>query len=133
MSKQDYDAAAATLGRVVQPIGGHLERALASPTADSKQINGQLDRIAVLVTHTKRAGPNGGGGPNLVLSLVTQCWPFFEQIVQRFGAEPKCAEKLCRLYKHALRNCKHEFEPLVGSLCSQLVAAFEHSFQSSYM
>ena len=117
----------------MQPIGGHLEAALSDSNSDTKKINGQLDRLSVLVSSLKMAAPRSASQPNLVLSLVSQCWPFFEQIVQRFGSENKCAEKLCRLYKHTLRSVKHEFEPLLSALMQQLAAAFEHTFRSSYL
>jgi len=87
----------------------------------------------VLVSKLKSNGPKLSTQSSLVVSLVTQCWPFFEQIVQRYGSEGRCAEKLCRVYKQALRAVKHEFEPLLNSLLQQLVAVFEHCFKSNYL
>jgi transportin-3 len=133
ISRQDFDVAGSTLSRVMQPIGSHLEAALANPGSSCKEVNGQLDRLVVLVSKVKSAGPVLASQPNLVVSLVTQCWPFFEQILQRYGAESTTSEKMSRLYKYALRSTKHEFAPLLDRLMQQLVLVFEASFKSSYL
>ncbi|GMI37553.1 hypothetical protein TrRE_jg13068 [Triparma retinervis] len=130
MCKMTYAEAASTLSRIMQPIGKQLEEASNNQDASPKQVNGVLSRLTVVVSHVKIPA---GGGPNLVLSLMQQCWPMLTKVVERFGTDPVVAENVCRCYKHSMRNCKEEFTPLLEPVMQQLVAAFDYSFRSSYL
>jgi len=130
MCKMTYAEAASTLGRIMQPIGSQLEAASSNPNASPKQVNGVISRLTTVVTHVKIAPT---GGPNLVLSLMEQCWPMLSKVVERFGSDAVVAENVSRCYKHSMRNCQAEFAPLLQPVIQQLEAIFDYSFRSSYL
>lgn len=130
MCKMTYAEAASTLSRIMQPIGSQLEAASSNPNASPKQVNGVISRLTTVASHVKVPS---SGGPNLILSLMQQCWPMLTKVVERFGTDPVVAENISRCYKHSMRNCKDEFAPLLEPVMQQLMAVFDYSFQSSYL
>ncbi|GMH53686.1 hypothetical protein TL16_g01502 [Triparma laevis f. inornata] len=131
MSKMSYEDAGATLQRVMTPVGGQLEMVVSGAPTTPKVVNGVLQRLTVICQH---ANPKRTANqPNLVLSLMQQCWPMLTKFVQMYGTSGDMAENVSRLFKYALRNCKREFAPLLEPLMQLLTAAFDHTFQSPYL
>ncbi|GMH87310.1 hypothetical protein TrVE_jg2232 [Triparma verrucosa] len=132
MSKMSYADAGLTLQRVMTPVGGQLEMAVGSGAGVTpKMVSGVVQRLTVICTH---ANPQRSSDqPNLVLSLMQQCWPMLTTFVERYGNDGNMSENISRLFKYALRNCKREFAPLLEPLMQLLAAVFDHTFQSPYL
>ena len=44
-----------------------------------------------------------------VLLLMRSVWNLFEEIIVKFYENQQVMEKLCRVYKHSVRNAKNNF------------------------
>ena len=59
-----------------------------------------------------------------VLVLMNNVWNIFEQVIVKFYQNEKGMEKLCRVYKHSIRNAKNHFLPLLEKILNQMVEVF---------
>uniref|UniRef100_A0A7S3NIA9 Exportin-1/Importin-beta-like domain-containing protein n=1 Tax=Aureoumbra lagunensis TaxID=44058 RepID=A0A7S3NIA9_9STRA len=68
-----------------------------------------------------------------VLSFIEKLWPVFEAVAERYGDSPQLIERLCRCYKHAMRSCRTQFEPMLEQMIDHLVRHFSKTPLSSYV
>jgi transportin-3 len=127
---------------LARPIIENL-RAMASPEAypSSKQISAEFCRLTTLVQHLRlpRASSRQASGSSLnrsdfILSLMGETWPMLDAVSQKHPRDFNCGEKLCRLHKHALRECGPvHYAPLLKPLAEQTVKNFSTSLSSPYL
>jgi len=129
------------INRLAQPIIDSL-KALASPqsSASPKQISAELCRLTVLVQHLRLPRPSQQtmpGTPNrseFILGLMREAWPMLDAVSQKHPRDFNCGEKLCRLHKHALRECGPvRYAPMLEPLAEQTVRNFGSSLSSPYL
>ena len=68
-----------------------------------------------------------------VLLLMKGVWHLFEEIIVKFYENEQVMEKLCRVYKHSVRNAKNNFFPLLEKLLEQMVEVFSKCPISSFL
>jgi len=124
------------ISRIVEPIGTRLVQYSStsnvnapSPSISPKQVIAEVERLTVVIRYLQVPS----GRPQFLIDLMTQCWPYLEQISLKY-TDFHMAEKICRLHKHCLRNCgAAAYLPLVERLCAHLVKSYSHSRQSPYL
>ena len=123
------------LSRLAQPIGNRLAASVADASAASHKIISEVDRLTVLIQYL--TVPTGSVAPNTVhptIELLQSVWSLLDAATNRFPNDHILAENVCRLHKHALRNCgKGAYAPMVDGLIQQLVQSYERSHQSPYL
>mmetsp|Transcript_24213 Transcript_24213/g.55109 ORF Transcript_24213/g.55109 Transcript_24213/m.55109 type:complete len:523 (+) Transcript_24213:4205-5773(+) len=129
-----YDSFANILVTVVGPVGQRLEGLLAPDKTGTnpKQVMGEIERITAVVRYADPPPPPPGS-QHLIVQLMMQSMPLLESASARFGRDFNIVEKICRCYKHALRNCGVSFAPLLESLLRTLLKNFADSFMSPYL
>jgi transportin-3 len=138
---------------LAQPMIDNL-RAMAAADANPtpKHISSEVCRLTTLVQHLRLPRPSQaqqqqhqqhqtiGGGTGLlnrsdfILSLMHETWPMLDILSQKYPRDFNCGEKLCRLHKHALRECGAvPYTPLLQSLVQQTITNFSTSLSSPYL
>mmetsp|Transcript_9309 Transcript_9309/g.18906 ORF Transcript_9309/g.18906 Transcript_9309/m.18906 type:complete len:1050 (+) Transcript_9309:124-3273(+) len=129
------------INRLAQPVIGGL-KAMAPPEnpASPKQISSEISRLTVLVQHLRLPRPSPQLAPGVlnrsdfILSLMQETWSILDAVSQKYPRDFNCAEKLCRLHKHALRECgAAHYTPMLEPLIEQIVKKFSQSFLSPYI
>ncbi|KAL7479407.1 hypothetical protein ACHAW6_005139 [Cyclotella cf. meneghiniana] len=130
------------INRLVQPIIANL-KVLASPgfSSSPKQLSSEICRLTVLVQHlilprasSYQQSPNTLNRSDFILSLMRETWPMLDVISQKHPRDFVLSEKLCRLHKHAIRECgPPAYTPMLDSLIQQIVANFSQSLSSPYL
>lgn len=124
--------------RLVQPVITNLKH-LASPdySASPKQVSAEICRLTVLIQNLRLSMNSSAGIVNrsdFILSLMQESWPMLDVISQKFPRDFALCEKLCRLHKHALRECGSvAFTPMLEPLIDQIVRNFSQSLSSPYL
>jgi len=116
--------------------GGGPSSAPRTTTPTAKAVVAELERLTSIVrctTPPKHHLDENPGRRHPVLALVERLWPVFEAIAETHGDAPHLIERLCRCYKHAMRSCRHFFEPMLTSMITHLVRHFARSPLSSYV
>jgi transportin-3 len=71
---------------------------------------------------------------DFILSLMGETWPMLDAVSQKHPRDFNCGEKLCRLHKHALRECGAiHYAPLLKPLVEQTIKNFSMSLSSPYL
>ena len=129
------------INRLAQPIINNL-KAMAAPQSNPspKQISAEVSRLTILVQHLRlppKSSQQPAGSmnrPEFILSLMRESWPMLDAVSQKYPRDFNCGEKLCRLHKHALRECgAAEYSPMLESLVEQTVKNFALSLSSPYL
>lgn len=137
-SQQVHDtdeSRSALVQRLVQPIGTRLATSVADPNSNTKQhIIPEIDRLTVIARCLTVTMNTGATSSNAVMDIVASSWTFLDTASQRFPNDTNLAEKICRLYKHALRTCGAvAFAPLLDLLMEQLVKSYERTHLSPFL
>jgi transportin-3 len=118
--------------RLVQPIGERLIATVADPSCNARSFAPEIERLTVLVRFL--AVPTSPNGTHPIVDLIQSTWTLLDAASSRFPHDNVLAEKICRLYKHALRTCgSRAFAPMLGALMEQLVRSYEQSRQSPFL
>jgi len=134
------------INHLAQPIINNL-KTMSSPqsSASPKQISAELCRLTVLIQHLRlptmaqqqqQATAQGGtlNRSEFILSLMREAWPMLDAVSQKYPRDFNCGEKLCRLHKHALRECRPiHYAPMLEPLVEQTVKNFSLSLSSPYL
>mmetsp|Transcript_12452 Transcript_12452/g.20136 ORF Transcript_12452/g.20136 Transcript_12452/m.20136 type:complete len:371 (+) Transcript_12452:248-1360(+) len=134
------------INHLAQPIINNL-KTMSSPqsSASPKQISAELCRLTVLIQHLRlptmaqqqqQATTQGGtlNRSEFILSLMREAWPMLDAVSQKHPRDFNCGEKLCRLHKHALRECRPiHYAPMLEPLVEQTVKNFSLSLSSPYL
>ena len=123
------------ISHLAQPIIARL-KGIASPeySASPKQIAAELSRLTVLVQHLRLPKQSPLSRSDFILSLMQESWPMLDAVSKKHPRDFTCGEKLCRLHKHAMRECgATTYAPLLGSLSEQTVKNFSLSLSSPYL
>lgn len=128
ISTLPMDMATAALHRMVQPVA----EALSAGANDTVKATVQeLERLTVMVQYVNPKLQPSEIHP--VVGVMKGVWPLLGAIVPRHPASSSLAEKLCRCYKHAIKSCRGQFEPLLDPLLVQLVTNFSVAPHSSFL
>ncbi|KAL3777251.1 hypothetical protein ACHAW5_008543 [Stephanodiscus triporus] len=126
---------------LARPIIDNL-RAMASPDAypSPKHITAEVCRLTTLVQHLRLPRPSSQetagtlNRSNFILSVMGETWPMLDAVSQKHPRDFNCGEKLCRLHKHALRECgSAHYAPLLKPLVEQTIKNFSTSLSSPYL
>lgn len=128
------------INHLAQPIITNL-KVLAPPEYSSspKQLSSEVSRLTVLVQYLKipRATHQQSDSPSrsdFILGLMRETWPMLDAIGRKFPRDFVLSEKLCRLHKHAIRECgPAAYTPLLEPLMQQIVTNFTQSLSSPYL
>jgi transportin-3 len=130
------------INRLVQPIIANM-KVLASPGFPSspKQLSSEICRLTVLVQHlilprasSYQHSSNILNRSDFILSLMRETWPMLNVISQKHPRDFVLSEKLCRLHKHAIRECgPPAYTPMLEPLIQQIVTNFSQSLSSPYL
>ena len=132
------------INHLAQPIINNLKAmALPESSPSPKQISAEMCRLTTLIQYLRlpRAGSQQEQGAvgtlnqsEFILSLMRETWPMLDAVSLKYPRDFNCGEKLCRLHKHALRECGSVyFEPMLGPLVEQTVKNFSLSLSSPYL
>jgi transportin-3 len=118
----------------VQPIGNRLASSVEDPASSPRRIVPDIERFTVIVQHLTVYVPPASGRNQPLVDLMLSTWPLLDAATSRFAGDSQLAEKVCRLYKHAVRSIgARDFAPLLDPLAKQLVRSFAQTRQSPFL
>mmetsp|Transcript_19136 Transcript_19136/g.29181 ORF Transcript_19136/g.29181 Transcript_19136/m.29181 type:complete len:1057 (-) Transcript_19136:2339-5509(-) len=123
------------INHLAQPIMASM-KVIASPeySASPKQISAELSRLTVLVQHLRLPKQSSLSRSDFILSLMKESWPMLDSVSKKHPRDFTCGEKLCRLHKHAMRECgAASYAPMMEPLTDQIVKNFSLSLLSPYL
>lgn len=123
------------INHLAQPVMASM-KVIASPeySASPKQISAELSRLTVLVQHLRLPKQSSLSRSDFILSLMRESWPMLDSVSKKHPRDFTCGEKLCRLHKHAMRECgAASYSPLLEPLTEQIVKNFSLSLLSPYL
>ena len=123
------------INHLAQPIMASM-KVIASPeySASPKQISTELSRLTVLVQHLRLPKQSSLSRSDFILSLMRESWPMLDSVSKKQPRDFTCGEKLCRLHKHAMRECgAASYAPMLEPLTEQIVKNFSLSLLSPYL
>jgi transportin-3 len=134
-SSISHDVINGYIGRLVQPIIASLKViALPEYSTSPKQIAAELSRLTVLVQHLRLPKQSSPCRSEFILSLMRESWPMLDTLSKKHPRDFTCGEKLCRLHKHAMRECgAGTYAPMLEPLTEQTVRNFSLSLSSPYL
>lgn len=135
-----HEAVNGYINHLAQPIIANL-KVLASPeySSSAKQLSSEICRLTVLIQYLRipRASQQQTDIPSrsdFIIGLMRETWPMLEAISQKFPRDFILSEKLCRLHKHAIRECSPAaYVPMLEPLIQQIVTNFANSISSPYL
>jgi len=123
------------INHLAQPIMASM-KVIASPeySASPKQISAEISRLTVLVQHLRLPKQSSLSRSDFILSLMKESWPMLDSVSKKHPRDFTCGEKLCRLHKHAMRECgAASYAPMMEPLTDQIVKNFSLSLLSPYL
>eukprot|EP00986_Skeletonema_menzelii_P008176 scaffold3367_cov142-Skeletonema_menzelii.AAC.2 len=123
------------INQLAQPIMTSM-KVIASPeySASPKQMSAELSRLTVLVQHLRLPKQSSFSRSDFILSLMKESWPMLDSVSKKHPRDFNCGEKLCRLHKHAMRECgAASYAPMLEPLSDQIVGNFSVSILSPYL
>lgn len=103
--------------QLLEPIIQRLTAALDGPSTDAKALGTDIDRLTTIVRYLRVDS-------GLLLQIFSQLFPLLQAALDKAPAESVC-EKVCRCYKHFMRNTNStDFGPVIPFLSSHLAAAY---------
>jgi len=128
---QPPETAAEAVKALAQPIGQQFSVFIAQGGGDVKEITAEIDRLTVVVRFCQPKIPQEMEHP--VLEVMQAAWPLLDALLNYIQTCNHAVERMCRLYKHALRTCKRRFAPLLRPLMNQLLERFRAHPHSAYI
>lgn len=120
ISSKEFDGAVQALKHTIAPLLTSIQHGL-DAHASSKVIMDDLERITVLLSNTKCRGMRD---QHPVVAVFTDLWPVLTQVMHAHPTEIVC-EKVCRCYKHFMRNTAIFSLPMMESMASHVVQLFQ--------
>jgi transportin-3 len=126
LSEMDIASCENALEHLIEPItlliAGNIN---ISQHPNQKEILDHLDRMTALLSNTRcrRSALNDVQHP--VVSVFLKLLPTFQGILAAYPSEVVC-EKVCRCYKHVMRNTQENFFPFLEAMAAHVT----HEFQS---
>ena len=130
-SSLPYAASSSVLQQLLLPSIQVLSLPDASPEYSESAVTRALDVIVTLVRHAKVNGE--GNQASAAAEIVRGVWEQLQRAGNHFGQSDRVVEKLCRVFKHAIRTSTAQFKPLLGALVEMITALFCKVPKSSYM
>ena len=137
-SSLGHDVTTGYISHLAQPIIANL-KVLASPECSSspKQLWSEISRLTVLIQFLiipRTSQPGTPSRADFIVGLLQETWPMLDVISQKYPRDFLLNEKLCRLHKHAIRECgPGAYLPLLEPLIQQIVTNFSRSLSSPYL
>jgi transportin-3 len=138
----NHDVMNGYINHLAQPIIANL-KVLASPeyASSSKQLSSEICRLTVLIQHLRLSRPSSHhqltdilSRSDFILGLMRETWSMLDAISQKCPRDFVLSEKLCRLHKHAIRECgAAAYAPLLDPLLQQITTNFSLSLSSPYL
>ena len=132
------DAINGYISHLAQPVITNL-KVLAAPEYSSspKQLASEISRLTVLIQQLRiprGSQPDIPSRSDFIISLMRETWPMLDAIGQKYPRDFALSEKLCRLHKHAMRECRPgDYTPMLEPLMQQIVKNFSNSLSSPYL
>ena len=123
------------INHLAQPVMASM-KVIASPeyAASPKQISAELSRLTVLIQHLRLPKQSSLSRSDFIVSLMRESWPMLDSVSKKHPRDFGCGEKLCRLHKHAMRECgAASYAPMLEPLAEQIVKNFSLSILSPYL
>jgi hypothetical protein len=105
------------LTQLLAPIVQRLSHSLQTSTSDAQAVNADVDRITCAFSNIELDG-------SLIIQVFREVFPILQTVLQIYTAENSC-EKVCRCYKHVIRNAGSSFLPLLPALLDHVVERFQ--------
>lgn len=119
----------AALQRLIEPIVQHLATELSNSSTSSAKLIPSIERL----TCALRYDPGSKNlDPATLLPFFIQSMGVLQQILEECPW-PAVAEKVCRCYKHMLRNCQKAFLPYLPAMCEHLSIAFHKNQHAAFI
>ena len=119
------------LQRLIEPMVAALATAVTGTDSVSPPaVVPHLERLASALEHEK--GGQANYDPQTLLPFFVQSVHILQSTLALSDAEI-VAEKICRVYKHCVRNCKATFGPYIASMCQHLTERFDRKQYSAYI
>jgi transportin-3 len=124
LSEMDIASCENFLGHLIEPITTLIAGNI-SQHANQKDILDHLDRITALLSNTRcRRSALDAEAQHPVLSVFLKLLPTFQGILGAYPSEVVC-EKVCRCYKHVMRNTQESFFPFLESMAAHVTHEFQ--------
>ena len=124
MSDMDVDNCENALKYMIDPIMTGITGDLAH-ASNQKIITEHIDRITILMSSTRcRRSLISSTVQHPVLTIFLNILPTFQEVLSVHSTEAMC-EKICRCYKHVMRNTQESFIPYMEAMADHLILEFQ--------
>jgi len=122
----------ATFGAALEQVVKPLVDGMTSERDRPQVLFEILDRLTTIIRQiiVSEGSPKAIAVGNMITNLL---WPLVQQTLIAHSGDSKVVEKSCRVLKHSMRCVPDLFKPIVSSVASTLVQAFQQHQHSSYL
>eukprot|EP00607_Mallomonas_marina_P008849 CAMPEP_0182423906 /NCGR_PEP_ID=MMETSP1167-20130531/9990_1 /TAXON_ID=2988 /ORGANISM="Mallomonas Sp, Strain CCMP3275" /LENGTH=682 /DNA_ID=CAMNT_0024603253 /DNA_START=1101 /DNA_END=3149 /DNA_ORIENTATION=+ len=127
---------------IVEPIAHSLSDNLeAGKSPVLKDITSDVDRLTATLRFTSCPSPSASEAPssadvtpeeNPVLSVFLLVWPLLRHVLGKYTID-HVTEKVCRCYKHIIRNVRLQFHQCLECMLADLVEHFNKTQNASFL
>lgn len=124
LSEMDISNCQNALEHLIEPITTLIAQNI-SQHSKEKEILDHLDRITALLRNTQcRRSAISAETQHPVLAVFLKLLPTFQHILTAYPSENIC-EKVCRCYKHVMRNTQDSFFPFLEAMAAHVTHEFQ--------
>lgn len=108
---------------IAQDLHGQLQ--MASPVGAAVIVH-QIERITVIIRFYR-------GNQQSLCAVFGELFPLMQSTLGRYSSSEIVCERICRLYKHAMRSGVDHFSPLLPSMVEHLATQFRSSPLAAFL
>ena len=123
LSEMDIATCQQALEHLIEPITSLIAGNI-SQQVNQKEIIDHLDRLTALMSNTRCRRSATAEAQHPVLAVFLQLLPTFQNILAAYPSEVVC-EKVCRCYKHVMRNTQESFFPFLEAMAAHVTHEFQ--------
>ena len=125
LSEMDVASCEGALEHLIEPIISAISHNIAHHSNNQKDIMDHVDRITAVMSNTRcRRSALTADVQHPVLSVFLKLLPTFRMLLEAYSSEVVC-EKVCRCYKHVMRNTQEYFFPFLEAMADHVTHEFQ--------
>lgn len=121
--------------RMVLPLAERIQAVVKMVPLPEEVLLSQLTRLAEVFRFLECASSPHDTAPvaSALVALYKQLWGLLQGLTDMFENDEQKIQRVCRVWKYAVKSARLQFEPLLAPLLQLLCAKFEKTKQSAFM
>ena len=119
------DALLEVIDPIYKSITASLDETVVSSDRSGNVISANIDKLTCIMRYIDV-------DRSLIASIFGSIQPALERAVEVYRLEKVC-EKVCRCYKHTIKNCRASFLPYLPAMAAHLTARFQQIPYSAFL